>query len=482
MFERECFRNYQSAEENGKVVVSLLETECQKGHMREIQEDQVNRDLAEGAIFSRVSALQKPNRVPVQYRLIDDMARSGLNSLIRDSNHMLETVCLPNLRSLDRLFRLSFQLFGDDLSCCELDARAAFRHLQLLLRRPLSLYVDDLAVFSPSSAVDRDFIYLTLAIQACGVELEVAKAHLTKTPTITGFAIDLPSGTYSIPQPKQRLIVDHLKVILDSALLGRPVEVRSVESALGRLMWASQCFLHYRAYLGPIYSWVKAVRHRDLRWATLNSSSTDAIRLFLSLFSVPDNLTASFLISANKVLTLDTSVVIADASLQGLGGTVSVVSSEGGSLRRWYHASFTTGPAEIIHAIHHLVPPSGSHGEYVAGDISALELLALMLGYLAARVTNQPCPLVLMSDNSATVSAVQRVFSSVPRMASLLSAASCCRPFTNLTQAFHLPGIHNCLSDSLSRAEQVPIGWDPTAQIDLGPLLLRLSTASNVPL
>ncbi|KAF4716889.1 hypothetical protein FOZ63_024199, partial [Perkinsus olseni] len=96
LFERDTFRNYESARALPGEVRRELERSVERGHMVKLAEGE---EPPPGAIISKIALVEKPNRNPRAFRLINDMRRSGLNDLVTSQGNLTETVALPGLRS-----------------------------------------------------------------------------------------------------------------------------------------------------------------------------------------------------------------------------------------------------------------------------------------------------------------------------------------------------------------------------------------------
>ncbi|KAF4733942.1 hypothetical protein FOZ62_003029, partial [Perkinsus olseni] len=125
------------------------------------------------------------------------------------------------------------------------------------------LYVDDGSWASCDATCLRDFLAVIVSSKVIGVLLELAKARVSNSPRTLGFQWDLHTGKLSIPNEKLELIGSQGDYVLRKAEAGQAVEINVVDSLLGRVTWATQCFTRYRCHLAPIFAWLKAVK-RDI--------------------------------------------------------------------------------------------------------------------------------------------------------------------------------------------------------------------------
>ncbi|KAF4646782.1 hypothetical protein FOZ61_005141, partial [Perkinsus olseni] len=88
LFERDTFRNYESARALPGEVKRELERSVERGHMVKLAEGE---EPPPGAIISKIALVEKPNRIPRAFRLINDMRRSGLNDLVTSQGNLTET-------------------------------------------------------------------------------------------------------------------------------------------------------------------------------------------------------------------------------------------------------------------------------------------------------------------------------------------------------------------------------------------------------
>ncbi|KAF4681489.1 hypothetical protein FOZ60_012055 [Perkinsus olseni] len=510
-FEKDAFVNYQSAEENPEQVERELEKAVMKGHMVKVGEELPPGH--EDAVVSRVASIPKASG---SWRIIDDMKRSGLNTLIKMRQHMVETICLPTMRAVALLLSLALSWFSADAVIIELDAKEAFKHLRissldevfvyncapgsktlyrhlrlafgcisspLLWVRAFSLvnrvlcaalqlqciaYIDDTSFISNSQRAFEDLVAIVLFHTAVGVISELRKARVSRTPRLLGFQCDLSKEQIDIPQDKLSGIAELGETVLAAHSRGEPVRVRCVETLLGKLMWASQSCINFRCHLGPVFAWCKAVKKRQSRrdgkardgirknnrdhTAYLGRAAQSKIRLLLSVLQCEWLRARSITSVLGHGLLRGQSVVISDASLEGFGGTCCVVDSAGERHRWWFAVSFDDSRAlSLVKAV---VPSFLGGQQFTSDDVSCLELVALVVGLLIIPREYTRLPCTLLSDNTSAVAAINRSYSSVPRMAHILARLSAVRRGDRRIQAFHLPGIDNEVCDGLSRGSR----------------------------
>ncbi|KAF4749692.1 hypothetical protein FOZ62_023905 [Perkinsus olseni] len=500
-FEKDAFVNYQSAEENPEQVERELEKAVMKGHMVKVGEELPPGH--EDAVVSRVASIPKASG---SWRIIDDMKRSGLNTLIKMRQHMVETICLPTMRAVALLLSLALSWFSADAVIIELDAKEAFKHLRissldevfvyncapgsktlyrhlrlafgcisspLLWVRAFSLvnrvlcaalqlqciaYIDDTSFISNSQRAFEDLVAIVLFHTAVGVISELRKARVSRTPRLLGFQCDLSKEQIDIPQDKLSGIAELGETVLAAHSRGEPVRVRCVETLLGKLMWASQSCINFRCHLGPVFAWCKAVKKRQSRrdgkardgirknnrdhTAYLGRAAQSKIRLLLSVLQCEWLRARSITSVLGHGLLRGQSVVISDASLEGFGGTCCVVDSADSAGER---------PLSLVKAV---VPSFLGGQQFTSDDVSCLELVALVVGLLVIPREYTRLPCTLLSDNTSAVAAINRSYSSVPRMAHILARLSAVRRGDRRIQAFHLPGIDNEVCDGLSRGSR----------------------------
>ncbi|KAF4649265.1 hypothetical protein FOZ61_001529, partial [Perkinsus olseni] len=374
--------------------------------------------------------------------------------------NLTETVALPGLRSVGQLLRCALESYGDSVRIIEVDAKDAFRHL---------------------SVAREDVEFLFVAIERNGCEGR-DQSNETGQKFDYYYHVRLPFGlvsspylwvrAYSLCHRIKRAILsllcvlyvddgswascdatclkDFLAVIvlskwdLHTGKLSVPDEKLELiggqgDYVLRRLTWATQCFTRYRCHLAPIFAWLKAVKR---------SNVCDKIRLLLGLlrseqvraFSLPEIIGRS--VDADWAASRST--IITDASLEGLGGTICSVSN-GRTLRLWFALNFRQSSDTALRKL--------MGDTFVSGDISRLELFAIVLGLLIVGEiqgeSEGEC--TILSDNTAAIHVVNKGSSSVPRMAELWARLVACRRVGRQVRAFHVAGVSNEISDDLSR-------------------------------
>ncbi|KAF4745876.1 hypothetical protein FOZ63_026140 [Perkinsus olseni] len=222
----------------------------------------------------------------------------------------------------------------------------------------------------------------------------------------------------SIPGEKLELIGSQGDYVLRKAEAGQAVEINVVESHLGRVTRATQCFTRYRCHLAPIFAWLKAVKRKrnavskaPIRSAFLGSNVCDKIRLLLGLlrseqvraFSLPEIIGCS----VDAEWAASSSTIITDASLEGLGGTICPVSN-GRTLRLWFALNFRQSSDTALRKL--------MGDTFVSGDISRLELIAIVLGLIIVGEiqgeSEGEC--TVLSDNTAAIHACGPASASLP--------------------------------------------------------------------
>ncbi|KAF4650004.1 hypothetical protein FOL46_001303, partial [Perkinsus olseni] len=189
---------------------------------------------------------------------------------------------------------------------------------------------------------------------------------------------DLHTGKLSIPDEKLELIGGQGDYVLR------------------RLTWATQCFTRYRCHLAPIFAWLKAVKR---------SNVCDKIRLLLGL------------LRSEQIGRLRGLQLLQTLALRG-------------SEVRFVQQSSDTALRKLM------------GDTFVSGDISRLELFAIVLGLLIVGEiqgeSEGEC--TILSDNTAAIHVVNKGSSSVPRMAELWARLVACRRVGRQVRAFHVAG------------------------------------------
>ncbi|KAF4648384.1 hypothetical protein FOL47_003354, partial [Perkinsus chesapeaki] len=153
-------------------------------------------------------------------------------------------------------------------------------------------------------------------------------------------------------------------------------------------------------------------------------------------------------------------VCISDASLEGFGGTCSVLIPGGECRRLWFAVSF--GDASISSPVKQLVNPFRQGEYYTSDDIGPLELLGVIVGLLVIPKNDRRLSCTILCDNQSAVSAVNKSYSSVDRMASLLARLAAVKPGDRRLRAFHLPGSYEVSSLlSISLPEVYGLAFHP---------------------
>ncbi|KAF4678688.1 hypothetical protein FOZ60_016253, partial [Perkinsus olseni] len=465
-FEKDAFVNYQSAEENPEQVERELEKAVMKGHMVKVGEELPPGH--EDAVVSRVASIPKASG---SWRIIDDMKRSGLNTLIKMRQHMVETICLPTMRAVALLLSLALSWFSADAVIIELDAKEAFKHLRissldevfvyncapgsktlyrhlrlafgcisspLLWVRAFSLvnrvlcaalqlqciaYIDDTSFYLQFPAcLPKTSSPSCFSTPQSESSQNSARPGVSRTPRLLGFQCDLSKEQIDIPQDKLSGIAELGETVLAAHSRGEPVRVRCVETLLGKLMDGIR------------------KNNRD-HTAYLGRAAQSKIRLLLSVLQCEWLRARSITSVLGHGLLRGQSVVISDASLEGFGGTCCVVDSAGERHRWWFAVSFDDSRAlSLVKAV---VPSFLGGQQFTSDDVSCLELVALVVGLLIIPREYTRLPCTLLSDNTSAVAAINRSYSSVPRMAHILARLSAVRRGDRRIQAFHLPGIDN---------------------------------------
>ncbi|KAF4754698.1 hypothetical protein FOZ63_002207, partial [Perkinsus olseni] len=289
--------------------------------------------------------------------------------------NLTETVALPGLRSVGQLLRFALESYGNSVRIIEVDAKDAFRHLSV-------------------ARGDEGFLFVAIERNGCDGK-DQSNGMVQKFDYF--YHWDLHTGKLSIPNEKLELIGGQGDYVLRKAEAGQAVEINVVESLLGRLTWATQCFTRYRCHLAPIFAWLKAVKSKKnavskapLRSAFLGSNVCDKIRLLLGLLRSEQSRQNGRLRGLQLLQTL---------ALKG-SEERSVQQSSDMALRQLMGDTF------------------------VSGDISRLELFAIVLGLLIVGEIQDE------SEGS----------SSVPRMAELWARLVACRRVGRQVRAFHVSG------------------------------------------
>ncbi|EER16811.1 hypothetical protein Pmar_PMAR020341 [Perkinsus marinus ATCC 50983] len=212
----------------------------------------------------------------------------------------------------------------------------------------------------------------------------------------------------SVPTAKARAIQQDIDKVLES---GR-ITLQAARRLTGRLLWFGR-----------------------------------TLRADLSLWRVGiSELHVTLLATASGVVWTGAS----DASLPGLGGWARVKSSaDDRATILYFHATLADIPPEWYQVIFQ------DRRAPEPADVAALELLAsgLLVCMVVSRMiyTNK---LVLFSDNSSCIRALERCFSSTSRGAHILRSLALVLsslPFCPRIEPVHLPGKSNILADAVSR-------------------------------
>lgn len=200
-----------------------------------------------------------------------------------------------------------------------------------------------------------------------------------------------------------------------------------------------------RHLLHPWYALKKAATSRQLRAVHVGEKLVESARLFLEVLNSPSltHTTASQVLGWEESGEIPETVVVADSSLSAMGGVLFQMGDE--PMRcEWFHWSFSDDLARL---------PLTSNSVVTSSDICPLEWIAVGVGISRAFARGSRVIHVL-TDNKATMSAINKNYPSSPRMSQVLHALRELWPKVGyMVTAHHLSGHSNVLADFLSRSE-----------------------------
>ncbi|KAF4737892.1 hypothetical protein FOZ62_001042, partial [Perkinsus olseni] len=257
----------------------------------------------------------------------------------------------------------------------------------------------------------------------------------------------------------------------------RRVMVSQLEKLTGRLTWLMQITPRLKAAMAPFYALQAAARKHALRHVTLGSSICQSCRLFLNVLASPrlTGTTASQLLGWAATIEDRCSVVVTDASLQGIGGVVFDLDAPSTDVSvenvEWFCKEYSQS-TELSQFTTRSPPTSA--------DICSLELIAAGVATTRA-LTRKPDLVIVLSDNTPTVHALRRNSASAQSMKSILRSFNALWPVGGfVVTAYHIRGDNNSLADFLSRSDRSTILHTVQhlgAEFDAAPILRTFQRA-----
>ncbi|KAF4758904.1 hypothetical protein FOZ63_006460 [Perkinsus olseni] len=484
------WRNYSSCDPFTQEVVATLQSEVLKGHMR------VCSSPPPGSVLTKLACVVKPSGA---IRLIDDLRRSGVNERVRCD----ETISLSGLSAAAYILSEMRRRIprGEKLIWIESDISSAFRHIPVhvedqkylvnfvdavhrVTKRLLSddvdcgtgmIYVDDVGWVTSLPRALEVMVSILLVEESLGLNIAYEKLHITYRPHNLGYVWNLEDLTVTLPDDKRTKIMSDLSEVLASYSTST-VSSLLLDRLTGRLTWATQIAPMYGSELSPFYALQASARKHHLHRLRVGPAVAHSARVFLDLLQQPcmASTTASQLLGW---VSPDTSgaVVVADASLTGLGGVVFALDGTSSGCTpasvEWFQVTYADSPL-----VQCLVP-----GDLLtSSDIGPLELLASVVGVVRALDRGYSMVTVL-SDNVATVACINRRRAESPRMNETMRRLRLLWPSLGYSViSEHIEGKVNHLADFLSRsssAERDQVLAAFGQEFDVQDLLRRLVIA-----
>ncbi|KAF4651680.1 hypothetical protein FOL47_000254, partial [Perkinsus chesapeaki] len=496
---REVWTNYISAEDFAVEVKSALARanlarEVSLGRMEMIGSNEVHRIQGVNRLAC-IPTCDDAGRLK-KVRLVDDFRRSGINSVI--DPHLSQTLVLPTIRSVALTAQycvLEAQARGDSspLLWLESDVKSAFRILRIKVEDTwyctnvvdnqryrnlalafgaqsasylfvrlsanagkivvrilqycnvysgLVLYIDDRGCPTTVKTALTTILVAILVDLLCGIDISWEKLFCSRQPRCLGYCLDLHSMRLLLPEDKRRKILEALKLVGTSSV---PVEVSTIDTLLGRLVWASTSFCRLRCHLRPFFSTIKVARKKNLKRVWIGKALKQAAgyigRVFESLCASPFN-------SLVPSMGCRRAIIMCDASTVALGGVILRDSTI-----LWYHVVLSS-PAACAMLAAFIPGFEDSTTKVESSHVCFLELLACLLGILSLPLFTS-C--LVISDNSAAVQAVCRHRAKAESMAALMRRFVVLRPDTTTesSKAMHVNGVANTVADLVSRSSVI---------------------------
>ncbi|KAF4659086.1 hypothetical protein FOZ61_005015 [Perkinsus olseni] len=304
------------------------------------------------------------------------------------------------------------------------------------------LYVDDVGWVVAEENVLSVLTSILLIDEALGLDISLN----------LGYQWDLDNLTVSLPDDKRAKLLLDLAQIIDN-YPGNSITPSLLDKVTGRLTWATQIAPLFSAELSPFYGLQAIVRKLHLHKAKVGDSLVRSAKVFRALLqsSTMASTTASQLLGWASSLDRE-AVVVADASLTGLGGVIFDTTSVAGADSRCSNLEWFTVDYAHNALLRTLIATSGGLS---SSDIGPLELVASVIGILRALQRGADTVTVL-SDNVATVACINRRRAKSPRMNEIMLRLRQAWPSLGYcVLADHVRGEANGLADFLSRSSSV---------------------------
>ncbi|KAF4713569.1 hypothetical protein FOZ62_026161 [Perkinsus olseni] len=226
------------------------------------------------------------------------------------------------------------------------------------------------------------------------------------------------------------------------------IQAESKYRRTGAMAVASGIAPMYSSELSAFYALQASVRKHHLQRVRVSTALVRSARIFLDLLQQPAMASTTAAQLLGWVTPADSgAVVVADASLTGLGGVVfslpSTTLTYDPDAVEWFHVTYADEP--LVKA---LVPSD----LLTSSDIGPLELLASVIGVVRA-LNRGFTTVTVLSDNVATVACINRRRAKSARMNDTMKRLRLEWPSLGYSVASeHIQGELNHLADFLSRS------------------------------
>ncbi|KAF4759074.1 hypothetical protein FOZ63_014890, partial [Perkinsus olseni] len=306
------------------------------------------------------------------------------------------------------------------------------------------IYVDDVGWVTTQSHVVEVMLSILLTEESLGLNVAYEKLHVTSTPHNLGYVWNLHDLTVSLPEEKRgKLLSDLSEVIASHSTTA--ISPSLLDRLTGRLTWATQIAPMYSSELSAFYALQASVRKHHLQRVRVSTALVRSARIFLDLLQQPAMASTTAAQLLGWVTPADSgAVVVADASLTGLGGVVfslpSTTLTYDPDAVEWFHVTYADEP--LVKA---LVPSD----LLTSSDIGPLELLASVIGVVRA-LNRGFTTVTVLSDNVATVACINRRRAKSARMNDTMKRLRLEWPSLGYSVASeHIQGELNHLADFL---------------------------------
>ncbi|KAF4703342.1 hypothetical protein FOZ62_007821, partial [Perkinsus olseni] len=297
-------------------------------------------------------------------------------------------------------------------------------------------------------------VFGLLLYAALGVALEFSKVHaLRQNVRMLGFRADLDHGDLSLSIPGDRLtqIVNPLRAASSSHV----IDVKTLETLIGRLVWCSSWLVQVRPKLASLYELKGLLASKGLRSIRLSDSRC---HLFAEL---ADFVSANHAMRVARVARVPQGrsavsspceyLLITDASVTGMGGVFFPRLRP--AQAQWFSITSAEDPAiwDLLKRSRFPAGETPTDFVFTSGDVCYLELFAMVLGLHCIQHLPgiPPCYVTWVGDNEPAVNVVNSFKS---RSASLRFLLSVITSWAPRLEAVHLPGAQNEVADLLSRS------------------------------